>query len=145
MDSMMWNYEPHFEGKNWKCFILILLFYFPLCEDVRVNATRLWSDISVILFRDTMCHYYVRSKSQNDDLCWKESYIFRWVSTASSFIWKCSLYSYWTCLLWSKNYISSALRPISKDAVFLEDHVAVLVFLISLSKGNFASRSDKHY
>ena len=74
MNSMMWNYESHFEEKNWNCFILILLFYFPLYEDVRVNVTRLWRDISVIMFRDTVCYCYDRRKFEIDELCWKDSY-----------------------------------------------------------------------
>jgi len=41
-----------------------------------------------------------------------------------------------------RNDISSAFRLLSKAAVFGEDHAAVLVFPTSLSKRNFASRSD---
>jgi hypothetical protein len=47
--------------KKWKCFILIA-FCCSLCEDMRVNATRLWSDSSVILFHVTMCQYDGRRK-----------------------------------------------------------------------------------
>jgi hypothetical protein len=44
-----------------------------------------------------------------------------------------------------RNEISSALRLLSKDAVFCEDLVTTPVVQTSLSKGNFSSRSDKHY